>query len=233
MVEILKLLYILKHGDHILHVALAVKDGRPRHNAHSFRAGNELNIPIELQTADTLLFLHDQVKDTDVQIVGKIVNVHGQILVAGNISPVDHHCVDEHKVSLGIIDGDSSINIIQNNRQRQRKRAIPHLRLLAFIHLEPSFLLADSMAEETAVNTHLQAAVFQTAVGWCQSDRSIIVWRGISAQYPSLWFQNLSVEPLIQKGIEVWNFASLFCSFPWSAGYSISQKLCTRVRTCS
>ena len=40
-------------------------------------------------------------------------------------------------------------------------------------------------------------------------------------------------EPLIQKGIEVWNFASLFCSFPWSAGYSISQKLCTRVRTCS
>ena len=43
----------------------------------------------------------------------------------------------------------------------------------------------------------------------------------------------VSVEPLIQKGIEVWNFASLFCSFPWSAGYSISQKLCTRVRTCS
>lgn len=56
---------------------------------------------------------------------------------------------------------------------------------------------------------------------------------GDFAQYPSLWFQNLSVEPLIQKGIEVWNFASLFCSFPWSAGYSISQKLCTRVRTCS
>ena len=108
----LKVLDILQHCDHILNAAEAVKNRDAGDQTDTGRTTAFLVVLIILKSAYPPLLLTYQVKDTDVNDLIEIVDIHLQVVLPGNVPPVDHCPIGKDHLSIPIVDHDAGVNII-------------------------------------------------------------------------------------------------------------------------
>ena len=134
LIQVLKILHVLQHGDDILDAAGAVEQRRSGDDAHTGGAVGLLAILVILQTADRLLLLLHQVVDAHVDKAVEVPHVHLQIFVSGDVPPVDHHPVDKDEVPVPVVHYDPHVDVVQHLAEGQLAPVRPVRRGLPLFH---------------------------------------------------------------------------------------------------